>query len=115
MVIRDRLMARLDEARVVEPRRIGQYMYYTYILKSELKRKSYVGHTNNIQRRLLEHNEGKNTFTKKYRPWRIIYVEQFKNEQEAINKEKYFKSHAGRKIMKKLFEEYGSIPFSEIV
>ena len=53
-------------------------MYTVYLLKSKTKRKSYVGITNNIDRRLKEHNSGKHLYTKRYLPWEIIYQEEFK-------------------------------------
>lgn len=66
-------------------------------------KKSYIGYTNNVEKRLLEHNSGKSIYTRKYRPWRIIYVEDFLNETDAILREKYLKSRAGRKKMKEIF------------
>ncbi len=78
-------------------------MYYVYVLKSTQHRKSYVGYTDNTQRRLQEHNAGKSIFSRKYRPWKIIYIEKFITESEAIKREKYFKTHAGRKKLSSLF------------
>lgn len=75
-------------------------MFVTYILKSKTFLKTYVGHTDDIDRRLIEHNDGKSTFSKRYRPWVIIYKERFKNLDESIKREKYFKSAAGRRWMR---------------
>jgi len=72
-------------------------MYYTYILESLNHSKTYVGITNDLFRRLTQHNSGYNTFSKRYSPWRIIHKETFKNRIEARKKEKYLKSAAGRK------------------
>lgn len=48
-------------------------MYHIYILYSDTYDKYYIGQTNNLERRLLQHNEQeKNSFTAKYRPWRIV-------------------------------------------
>ena len=52
-------------------------MYYVYILESEKSGRHYVGLTSNLKRRLTEHNEGKVKSTKRYRPWKIIYTEEF--------------------------------------
>jgi len=40
-------------------------------------------------------------FTKTYGPWNLIYTEQFVTEREAVLKEKYYKSAAGRRFIKK--------------
>ncbi len=75
-------------------------MYYVYILKSEIKEKTYVGFTNNLERRIKEHNSGKSKFTGKYTPWRVIYQEKFATLVEARVRELYLKSAAGRKFRK---------------
>ena len=78
-------------------------MYYVYILKSEIKEKTYVGFTNNLERRIKEHNSGKSKFTSKYIPWRVVYQEQVETLANARARELYLKSAAGRKFRKKLF------------
>ncbi len=70
-----------------------------------MKRKTYVGYTTNMHRRLQEHNEGRSTFTKSFLPWEVIYTERYTSLAEAIKREKYLKSHSGRnKILKTLFQ-----------
>jgi putative endonuclease len=68
--------------------------YFVYILKSNIKEITYIGHSDNIHRRLIEHNSGKSIFTKKFKPWELIYKEEFLTEEEAIKREKYFKTAA---------------------
>jgi putative endonuclease len=70
--------------------------YFVYILKSEVSKNSYVGHTANLEKRLLEHNNGKSMATRNKRPWKLIYHEEFQIRSEAISREKYFKSVTGR-------------------
>jgi len=65
---------------------------------------SYVGSTNNIERRLAEHNSGKSSFTKKFVPWELIYKEECLDRKAALKREKYYKSAAGRPKIKLLFE-----------
>lgn len=79
--------------------------YYVYILKSRCYNKTYIGYTNNLERRLKEHNSGKSVFTSKFVPWEIIYYEEFDNELEARNKEKYYKSTSGRRRLKFLLNK----------
>jgi len=76
-------------------------MFYTYILLSKIADKTYTGHTINLEKRLKKHNNGKEVFSKRYKPWKIIYSESFLNEVESIKREKYFKSATGRRWMKK--------------
>jgi len=76
-------------------------MYYAYILKSIKQKKFYTGHTDNLDRRLNEHNQEKNIYSRRYVPWEIVYKEEFGTEIESIKREKYFKSAAGRKWLKK--------------
>jgi putative endonuclease len=76
-------------------------MYFVYILKSLVARKSYVGISNNPERRIGEHNSGKSCYTKKYKPWRLVFKESFPNRKEARKREKYLKTSAGRKYLKK--------------
>jgi putative endonuclease len=77
-------------------------IFYVYILKSESASKTYVGHTNNLERRLAEHNSGKSQFTRMFKPWKIIYTEEFGTREEAIKREKYFKNSSGRIFIKSI-------------
>jgi putative endonuclease len=79
-------------------------MYFVYVLKSMSAKKSYVGHTDNLDRRLEEHNSGKSNFTSRFLPWELIYKEEFHALQEAVKREKYLKSQVGRKFLKTLFK-----------
>jgi putative endonuclease len=74
--------------------------YIVYILKSIKYDKSYIGITNNLERRLSEHNAGKSLYTRKFKPWEIVYKEEVRDRISAREKEKYFKSSAGRKKVK---------------
>jgi putative endonuclease len=79
-------------------------MTFIYILKSIFHKKSYVGLTNNLDRRIDEHNLGRNIYSSKFRPWQLIYAEKLSKFKDAKIKEKYFKSASGRRKMKKLFQ-----------
>ena len=78
-------------------------MLYVYILKSKNFKKSYVGSSDNPERRLLEHNSGKNTYTRRYKPWEILKTESFETYIEARRKENFYKTGIGREELKKLF------------
>jgi putative endonuclease len=76
-------------------------MEFVYVLRSKKDGKLYVGLTNNVQRRLGQHNAGKITSTKSRRPFEIVSVEKFDDCIEAAAREKYFKSGIGRERLKK--------------
>lgn len=75
--------------------------YFTYILLSSSKLKTYVGHTDNLTKRLAEHNSGRSTFSKRHVPWVVLHKDEFHTEFESIEREKYFKTAAGRRWIKK--------------
>jgi len=76
-------------------------MNNVYILKSLKFNHYYIGQTNNLDQRLARHNAGLEYWTKRYRPWSVIYKETYKTRQEATMRERYLKSHAGRNWLKK--------------
>lgn len=81
-------------------------MYIVYVLKSEIAKKSYIGMTDDLERRLIEHNRGKAIYSRRYRPWKVIYKEEFKERIKAREREIYFKSARGRRFLKeKVFKE----------
>jgi putative endonuclease len=62
-------------------------MFYLYIIKSKIDGKLYIGSTNNLRRRLSEHNSGKVTSTKPRRPFELRYYEAFYKEVDARKRE----------------------------
>ena len=76
-------------------------MYFTYVLQSEKTKGFYKGHCKNIEIRLREHNSGKTKSTKHGIPWKLVYFEEFEWHEEAISREKYFKTAVGRRYLKK--------------
>lgn len=77
-------------------------MFYVYILRSLIDNSLYKGFTTNLPNRLDEHNKGKSTFTSTKKPWALVYFEILKTKEEAVKREKYFKSAAGRRFIKTL-------------
>jgi len=79
-------------------------MYIVYILKSKKdSSKFYIGITNNLQRRLIEHNSSNAGYTLHYQPWEVEIYIVFKNKKLAENFEKYLKSGSGYAFLKKRF------------
>lgn len=77
-------------------------MYTVYVIKSTTRNYTYVGLTNNLERRLFDHNMGYNKTTKPYCPFDVIYTEECPDRISARNREKYFKSGVGREFIKSL-------------
>ncbi len=72
-------------------------MYKVYILYSSDYDKIYIGFTANLESRLISHNEfGIKGWTIKFRPWKLIYTEEYDDKKEAIMREKQLKSGRGR-------------------
>jgi len=76
-------------------------MYFTYVLYSKKYDKIYIGQTNNVERRLTEHNSGNHRYTKRYLPWSVIHTEEFGTRAEAMKREKQLKSSKGREYIRK--------------
>ncbi|NCC74360.1 MAG: GIY-YIG nuclease family protein [Sphingobacteriia bacterium] len=74
--------------------------YYVYVLSSLLDESWYIGYSQNLDKRLTEHNSGKTVTTNRKKPWRIIYYEVSYNKEDAISREKYLKSGMGRRYLK---------------
>ena len=74
--------------------------YYAYVIKSVQWDFYYKGHCKDLQVRLNEHNGGHTRSIKHYIPFEIIYFERFDTREEAIRRERYFKTAAGRKYLK---------------
>ena len=71
----------------------GIYNFYVYILTNKAKTVLYTGVTNNLRRRLEEHNEklNPNSFTARYNIEFLVYYEKFTWVQQAILREKEIK------------------------
>ncbi|MDE3124755.1 MAG: GIY-YIG nuclease family protein [Bacteroidota bacterium] len=81
--------------------------YYVYILYSEQHDKYYIGYTSNPSARLEVHNtvEGKNTYTSKYRPWRMEALFSCgRDKQLAIKTERWIKRQKSRKLLQRLID-----------
>lgn len=80
-------------------------MYFVYILKSK-KYKLYIGFTNNLRKRLKEHNSGLVKATKPYIPWRLVYYEAYFSRKEAIIREHNLKlrSNAWSQLRRRIRE-----------
>lgn len=75
-------------------------MFYVYVLKSAKSRQLYTGSTDDLRKRLSQHNKGQSAWTRSGVPWDLIYYEASLNRDDAYNREKYLKTGFGKRYLK---------------
>jgi putative endonuclease len=74
-------------------------MYTLYILHSKSLDRFYVGYTNDLIRRIREHNRIKGKYTDVGIPWVLVYTESYLNKRDAMEREKFIKSRKSKKFI----------------
>tara|TARA_R110000787_G_scaffold70646_6_gene157031 strand:- start:910 stop:1158 length:249 start_codon:yes stop_codon:yes gene_type:complete len=80
-------------------------MFFVYVIESQRDLRLYKGFTENLEKRLKEHNAGKTKSTKAYVPLKLVYCEEVYTRIEARKREKYFKSDIGRDYLNKILNK----------
>jgi putative endonuclease len=80
-------------------------MYYVYVLKSLRDQKLYIGQTNNLIKRIKQHNQGLVKATKKRTPFKLLYYEVSNILEDAIQREKSLKTGFGRAYLKRRLDD----------
>jgi putative endonuclease len=75
--------------------------WFVYILMSRIRDFIYVGSTNDLTRRIGEHDAGLVQSTKAYRPLILVAYVAVPTERKARELEKYFKTGSGKAVLKK--------------
>ena len=76
-------------------------MYCVYVLLSKKNFKKYTGYTQKSpEQRLIEHNQGSNSWTRDNGPFDLLYHEFHTSRRVVLKREIYLKSAAGRKFLK---------------
>ena len=79
-------------------------MFYVYLIKSiEFSNQRYIGVTDDLKRRLQDHNSGRSLHTSKFKPWKLINYVAFSSKDAAIDFEKYLKSGSGQSFFNRHF------------
>jgi predicted GIY-YIG superfamily endonuclease len=79
-------------------------MFYAYILESIVKPGEYYrGHTDDLKRRVAEHNSGKCLHAAKFRPWKVKFYAAFETSEPTQGFERYLKSGSGHAFAKARF------------
>jgi len=74
-------------------------MFYTYILFSENLNRYYIGQTQDVLTRLVEHNSGKGKYTGKAKDWVLVYTQVFKTRGEAMLMESKIKKRGASRFL----------------
>ena len=69
-------------------------MFYVYIIKSEHDGSTYIGYSNDLKRRFIEHNRGLSHSTKAQVPWVLVYYEAYRSKADARYREDNLKRYA---------------------
>ena len=103
----DKLSIDLLSFLVCQVVKVRQIMfYYVYVLESIKNSSLYVGFTQDLRKRLLEHNRGLVFSTKPYKPWRIIHYEAYLDKRDAARREKYLKTNQSARLLRRMLKEY---------
>ena len=79
--------------------------YCVYVLRSNKDHKLYIGFTTDLKERLTDHFHGEVASTAARRPLTLIYCEYHGSKQDALRREGYFKTTAGKKALKLMLRD----------
>jgi putative endonuclease len=79
-------------------------MWFTYIIYSEIRDRYYISHAQNPATELVRHNTGEMSATRKDKPWRLVYVEKYPTETDAIRRKKEIKGKKSRSYIEQLLK-----------
>ena len=74
-------------------------MYTVYVLKSITFNKLYIGYTEDLEKRIKDHNKGKTKSIKAYLPYVLVYEEKYADKTEARKRELFLKTGKGREFL----------------
>ncbi len=82
-------------------------MYYVvYILESQKDKTWYIGFTTDLKKRIEAHNKKQSPYTSKKENLKLIYAEAYLNKYDATGRERFLKSGAGHRFVKKQLRNY---------
>jgi putative endonuclease len=80
-------------------------MFTVYVLRSTQDGQLYVGYTTKMEQRLEAHNKGSVISTKARRPWKVIFTETYIVQDDALRREQYLKTTAGKNALRHMLRE----------
>ena len=81
---------------------VGSNVYFVYIIQSEKDQSYYVGQTEDVEKRVIRHNAGREKYTGSRIPWKLAHVESFQTRIEAIRREREIKRMKSREYIARL-------------
>ena len=81
-------------------------MYYVYVLRSIADDGLYIGYSANLRKRFEQHIQGGSLATSHRGPWNLIYYEAYLEQADALGRERYLKSGAGRRFLRAQLSHY---------
>jgi putative endonuclease len=85
---------------------VSDMFHYVYILRSLKDNKFYVGYTVDLRKRFKEHQEGIVASTKSRTPFELIFYEAYRNNYDAMGREKYLKTSKGKNTLRQMLKEF---------
>ena len=89
----------------MSPERDSKSMFYTYVLRNK-ENNLYTGFTYDLRKRFKEHNEKQSKYTKYRGPYELVYYEACLDENDARQREKYFKSGTDKRYLKSRLKRF---------
>ena len=71
-------------------------MFYVYLIQSEVDSSFYIGYTSNLELRIKQHNKGESIYSKRKKPWKLVYSEELENKTSALKREKFLKKQKNK-------------------
>ncbi len=87
-----------------------EQIWFVYIIQSLADESYYVGHTHDLELRVIHHNDGWTTSTKAGCPWKLVYSERYASKGEAMRREKEIKRMKSRSYIERLLHHAGGRP-----
>ena len=81
-------------------------MHYVHVLRSVSDNGFYIGYSANLRKRFDQHSRGNSFATSHRAPWKLIYYEAYLEQTDALGREKYLKSGAGRRFLQSQLKNY---------
>jgi putative endonuclease len=76
--------------------------FHAYVLQSETTGRFYIGHTENLTKRIFEHNNNRTPSIRNRGPWKLVHAEEYATRAEAARRERQIKKMKSRKWIENL-------------
>ncbi len=81
-------------------------VYYLYIIQSFIDDSYYIGTAQNLEERILRHDQGRSKYTKTKRPWKLVYCEEHPDRSSAMKREYAIKRRKSKQYIESLIDSF---------